>query len=49
MPAFFDGMLQSTGTPTKGGTSTVDGTKVVTMTDTDGSKLYVATTGKPNP
>jgi hypothetical protein len=47
--AFFDGMFQSSGTPTKGDDTTVDGVKVVTLVDTDGSKLYVATTGKPYP
>ncbi len=49
IPTFFDGMFQSTGTPTKGAVTTVDGTEEVTLVDTDGSKLYVATTGKPYP
>jgi hypothetical protein len=49
VPTFFDGMYQSSGTPTKGDVGTVDGVETVALTDTDGSKLYIATTGKPYP
>jgi hypothetical protein len=34
---------------TKGATTTIDGKPVVTLTDGNGNKLYVATTGEPYP
>jgi hypothetical protein len=43
-------LLSSHGTLAKGGTTTVDGQKVVAVKDTSqGGTLYVATTGKPYP
>jgi hypothetical protein len=46
----FGELVSNHGALTKGGTSTVDGQKVVAVKDTTkGETLYVATTGKPYP
>jgi hypothetical protein len=46
----FNMFLSSHGKLAKGGTSTVDGQKVIAVNDTtQGGTLYVATTGKPYP
>jgi len=46
----FNQLLSSHGTLAKGSTSTVNGQKVIAVTDkTNGGTLYVATTGKPYP
>ena len=46
----FNQLLASHGTLAKGSTSTVNGQKVIAVTDkTNGGTLYVATTGKPYP
>jgi hypothetical protein len=50
--SFIDSALATTGTVTKGATSTVNGTPAVALTIKDssgGSTLYVATTGEPVP
>lgn len=50
LQALFNKLLASHGTLTKGATSTVNGQKVVALTDTTkGGTLYVATTGQPYP
>jgi hypothetical protein len=47
---FFVGALGSHGTLTKGRETTVNGQKVIAVTDTSkGGTIYVATTGKPYP
>jgi hypothetical protein len=50
LQVFFNKLLANHGTLAKGGTSTVDGQKVVAVNDTtNGGTLYVATSGKPYP
>lgn len=50
MQALFSKLLSAHGSLTKGGTSTVNGQKVIAINDsTQGGTLYVATTGKPYP
>jgi hypothetical protein len=50
LQSFFNQLLSNHGTLSKGATSTVNGQKVVAVTDTThGGTLYVATTGKPYP
>ncbi len=44
-----DTILSPGGTVTKGGVSTVGGQRVVALTDSDGSTLYVALDGPPYP
>jgi len=50
LQGFFKGALGSHGTLKKGAETTVDGQKVIALTDTaKGGTLYIATTGKPYP
>lgn len=41
--------LSSTGTPSKGATKTIDGQPALSLVDSDGSLLWIATTGDPLP
>jgi hypothetical protein len=50
LQSLFNKLLSHHGTLAKGGTSTINGQKVVAVKDTtSGGTLYVATTGKPYP
>jgi len=49
MAKVVDPILARFGTPTKAGTSTVDGVTVITITDPAGNTLYVPASGDPLP
>jgi len=49
MAKVVDPILAKFGTPTKAGTSTVDGVKVIKITDPAGNTLYVPASGDPLP
>jgi hypothetical protein len=43
----LDSLFKLIGTPTKGDLTTINGTPAITLADTSGGKLYVATQGPP--
>ena len=47
--ALMDALVKAHGTLSKGATTTVNGQPAIALDDSNGGKLYVATTGKPYP